>query len=175
MTYRLNHKPVHFSSLIPKMLMFHSCHILFDHFQFAWFMDLTFQVPMQYCSLQYQTCFYYQSHPPPGVVISLAPSLHSFWSYFSTDLKYHIGHLLTWEINLSVSYLSAFSYCSWDSQGKNTEEVCHSLLQWTTFCQTSPPWPICFGWPHMAWLSFTELDKTVVCEIRLASCLWLWF
>ena len=26
----------------------------------------------------------------------------------------------------------AFSYCSWGSQGKNTEVVCHSLLQWTT-------------------------------------------
>ena len=24
----------------------------------------------------------------------------------------------------------------WRSQGKNTEVVCHSLLQWTTFCQT---------------------------------------
>ena len=40
--------------------------------------------------------------------------------------------------------------------------VCHSLLQCTTFCQTSPPWPICLGWPHTAWLSFTELDKAVV-------------
>ena len=29
----------------------------------------------------------------------------------------------------------AFSYCSWVSQGKNTVVVCHSLLQWTTFCQ----------------------------------------
>ena len=54
----------------------------------------------------------------------------------------------------------AFSYCSWASQGKNTEVVCHSLLQWTTFCQTSPLWPLHpLGWPHMAWLSFTELDK----------------
>ena len=26
-----------------------------------------------------------------------------------------------------------FSYSSWGSQGKNTEVVCHSLLQWTTF------------------------------------------
>ena len=25
--------------------------------------------------------------------------------------------------------------CPWDSLGKNTEVVCHSLLQWTTFCQ----------------------------------------
>ena len=41
--------------------------------------------------------------------------------------------------------------------------VCHSLLQWTTFCQTCPPWPICLGWPHMAWLSFIELDTAVVC------------
>ena len=53
--------------------------------------------------------------------------------------------------------------------------VCHSLLQWTTFCQTSPPWPVHLGWPHMAWLSFSELDKAVVHVIRLASCLWLWF
>ena len=30
-----------------------------------------------------------------------------------------------------------FSYCSWGSQGKNTEVVCHSLLQWTTFSQIS--------------------------------------
>ena len=32
-----------------------------------------------------------------------------------------------------------FSHRSWGSQGKNTEVVCHSLLQWTTFCQKSPP------------------------------------
>ena len=47
-------------------------------------------------------------------------------------------------------------------KGKNTEVICHSLLQWTTFCQTSPPWPVGLGWPHTAWLSLTELDKAVV-------------
>ena len=31
-------------------------------------------------------------------------------------------------------------YCSWGSQGKNAEVIGHSLLQWTTFCQNSPPW-----------------------------------
>ena len=40
--------------------------------------------------------------------------------------------------------------------------VCHSLLQGTTFCQTSPPWLIHLGWPHMARLNFIELDKAVV-------------
>ena len=45
-----------------------------------------------------------------------------------------------------------FSYCSWGSQGKNIEVVCHSLLQWTVFCQSSPPWPVRLGWSYMAWL-----------------------
>ena len=35
-----------------------------------------------------------------------------------------------------VSYHFALSYCSWGSQGKITEVVCQSLLQWITFCQT---------------------------------------
>ena len=38
------------------------------------------------------------------------------------------------------------------SQGKNTEG--HSLLQWTTFCQNSPPRPICLEWPYTAWVIF---------------------
>ena len=32
-------------------------------------------------------CFYHQSHPQLGIVFALAPSLHSFWSYFSTNLQ----------------------------------------------------------------------------------------
>ena len=44
---------------------------------------------------------------------------------------------MTWGVPLLVSYHFAFSYCSWGSQGKNTEVACHSLLQWTTLC---PRW-----------------------------------
>ena len=70
-----------------------------------------------------------------------------------------------------MSYLFALSYCSWVSQGKNTEVVCYSLLQWTTFCQTSPPWPVHLGWLHTAWFSFIELDKAVVhVTDRLVVC-----
>ena len=90
-------------------------------------------------------CFYHQSHPQLGILFALAPSLHSFWSYFSTDLQKHIGHLLIWGVSLSVSYHFVFS---WGSQGKNTEVVCHSLLQWTTFFQISPPWPAHLGLPQ---------------------------
>ena len=110
-----------------------------------WFMDLTFKVPKQYCSWLHWTLLPLPVTSTMGIVFTLAPSLHSFWSYFSTDLQYHTGCLPTWGVDLSVSYLFAFSYCSWCSQGKNTEVVCHSLLQWTTFCQNSQPWPVHLG------------------------------
>ena len=85
-----------------------------------------------------KSSFYHQSHPQLGVVFALAPSLHSFWSYVSTDLQKYIGHLPTWAVHLSLSFILPLSNCSWGSQGKNTDEVCHSLLQWITFCETSP-------------------------------------
>ena len=74
-----------------------------------------------------------------------------------------MGHLLTWGVPLSVPYNFAFSYCSCGSQGKNTEVACHSLLQGTTFCQTSPPWPACFGWTHEHTL-VSWLDWLVFCD-----------
>ena len=36
--------------------------------------------------------------------------------------------------------------------GEKKRSVCHSLLQWATFCQNSPPWPHHLGWPYTAWL-----------------------
>ena len=150
--------------------------IPFDHFKFALIHGP--DIPGSYAILLFIStgpCFYHQTHPQLGIGFAVAPSLHSFWSYFSADLQQYIGHLPTWGVPLSVSYHFAFLYCSWGSQGKNTLVACHSLLQWTTFCQTSPTWPSRLGWPHTAWLSFTELDKAVVWVIRLTSFLWLWF
>ena len=130
-------------------------------------MDLTFQVPMQYSSLQHQT-----------LLLSPVPSTTGCCFCFGSIPSFFLELFLHWSpvVPLSVFYHFAFSYCSWGSQGKNTEVVCLSLLQWTTFCQTSPPWPAHLGWPHKAWLSFIESDRTVVCVIRLTSfCDVLWF
>ena len=102
-----------------------------------WFMDLTFQVPMLYCSYSIRPCFYHQSHLQLGVVFVLAPSLHSFWSYFSLISSSILGTYRPGEFIFQCPIFFAFSYCSWGSQGKNTEVVCHSLLQWTTFCQVN--------------------------------------
>ena len=124
------------------------------------------------------------SHQMANIIIfTLAQPLHSFWSYFSTLLQKYIGRLLTWRVHLSVSYLFAFSYCSWGSQGKNTEVVCHSLLQWTMFCQDSPPWSVHLGWPYTAWHSMhTHTQNSIDSEFwvneneqkeNVCVCVWV--
>ena len=130
---------------------------------------------MQYCFLQDWTLL-------PSLVVSTTGSCFCFGSIssFFLELFLHWSPVAywapsTWGVHLSVSCLSTFLYCSWGSQDRNTEVVCHSLLQWTTVCQNSPPRPVHRGWPYMAWLSFTELDKAVVHVIRLVTFLWLWF
>ena len=67
-----------------------------------------------------------------------------------------------------------FSYCSWDSHSKNTGVVCHSLLQWTMFCQNSLLWPVYLEWHCAAWfiasLSYTSpfTMKAVIHEGEMA-------
>ena len=51
--------------------------------------------------------------------------------------------------HFSIARIITFSYCSWSSQDKNAEVVCHSLLQWATFCQNSHYDLSVFGGP--AW------------------------
>ena len=63
------------------------CHLLFDHFQFTLIHGPN--IPGSYAILFFSIglYFHHQSHPQLGVVFALAPSLHSFWSYFSIDLQ----------------------------------------------------------------------------------------
>ena len=126
---------------------------LFDCFYFGGYIAL----------YSIRPCFYHQSHPQLGIVFALALCLPSFF----LELFLHWSPVAYWApTDLGSSSFNVLSfclfYCSWGFQGKNTEVVCHSLLRWTTFCQLSPPWPSHLGWTHMAWLSFTELDKAVV-------------
>ena len=91
-----------------------------------------------------------------------------------------MGTYLTWMVHLSVSFIFAFSYCSWGSQGKHTEVAYRSILQWTTFCQNSPLHSVCLEWPYTAWLSLsvTRLwsmwsDWLIFCDFGFTlSALW---
>ena len=79
------------------------------------------------------------------LVIALHSSLVAYWTP------------LTWRAHLPVSYLFAFSFCSWGSPDETPGVGCHFLLQWTMFCQNSSVWPVRLGWHCMAWLIGCDL------------------
>ena len=124
--------PVHFSSLIPRMSTFTRAISCLTTSNLPWFMDLTFQVPMQYCSLKHLILLLALVTSATGYCFCFCSIASFFLKLFLHDLQQHMGHLPTWGVPLSKYYHFAFSYCSWRSQGKNTEVVCHSLLQWTS-------------------------------------------
>ena len=127
---------------------------------------------MQYCSLQHRTLllspvtstlFLLWLHPfILSGIISLLISCSIFSTYqlrefifqYPIILPFHTVHVV---LKATTLKWLAISFSSGP----------HS--------QTSPPWPVRLGWPHMAWLSFIELDKAVVHVIRLASFQLLWF
>ena len=59
--------------MIPKMSAFTLTISCLATSNLPWFMGLTFQVSMQYCSLQHQILLPSQSHPQLGVVFALTP------------------------------------------------------------------------------------------------------
>ena len=137
-----------------------------------WFMDLTFQVPMQYCSLNHQTLLL-------SPVISTTG--HCFCSgsvsSFFLELFLHSFPVAYWaptDLGSSSFSVFAFSYCSWGSQGKNTEVVCHSLLQFVLSELSSMTHLSLVALHNMAH-SFIEVDKAVVHVVRLVIFLWKWF
>ena len=124
-----------------------------------WSMDLTFQVPMQYCSLQHWILL-----PSAVTSTTVCCFCFGFVSSFFLELFLHCSSVVYWAsadlgVHLSMSCVFAFPYCSWGSQGKSTEVVGHHLLQCSTFCQTSPPWPARLGWPYMSGSEFHWVRK----------------
>ena len=128
-----------------------------------WLLHLTFQVPVQYFSLQHRTLLASPDTSTTGHCFCFGSISSFLLELFSYSPPVAYWALLTWGVHLPVSYIFAFSYCSWGSQGKNAEVVHHSLLQWTTFCQNSPPWPVHLGWPYMAWLMVSLSQTSLWC------------
>ena len=100
-----------------------------------WFMDLTFQVPMQYCSLQHQTL---RSSP----LTSTTGCCFCFGSVSSLFLKLFLPWSLVayWApTDLGSSSLDVLSFCVFILfMGLSRQEYWSGLLfplQWTTFYQ----------------------------------------
>ena len=98
------------------------------------------------CSVQIRTCQEGNVFVSPTFLI---PSMDFLLFRFHMLSPVSFSHCC---FGLLFPILTTYYYCSRGSQGKNTEVVCYSLLQWTMFCQNSPPWPIRLGWPYTAWL-----------------------
>ena len=106
----------HFSSLIPRMSMFTLAVSCLTTSNLPWFMDLTFQVPMQYCSLQHQTLlllFLLWLHPfiLSGVISPLISS-SILVTYWPGDFLFQYPIILPFH-TVHGSFTLYISYCSW--------------------------------------------------------------
>ena len=140
-----------------------------------WFMDLTFQVPMQYCSYSIGPCFYHQSHPQLGIVFALAQYLHSFWSFLHrspvaygapTDLESSSFSILSFCLFILFMQISRQEY--WSGL-PFLSPVDHILSDFSTI--TCPTWEAPNGLAKFHWVR--QVCGSSV--IRLTSFLWVWF
>ena len=138
-----------------------------------WFMDLTFQVPMQYCSFQRWTLLSppdtstTESHFCFGPVISFFPELLVI-ALCSSPVAYWM--LADPEGSPPVPFIFAFSQCPWQSPGKNTGVGCHFLLQCTMlsefFTMTHPSWVALTAWliTSLSYTSTFSMTSAVIHE-----------
>ena len=99
--------PVHFSLLIPRMLMFTLARSCLTTSNLPWFMDLTFQVTMQYCSLQHQTLLVSPVTSTTGYCFCFG-SIPSFF----LELFLHWSPVAYWAPNdLGCSSFGILSFC----------------------------------------------------------------
>ena len=140
-----------------------------------WFTDLTFQLHMQYCSLQHR-----------ALILSPVTSTTGWCCCFGSvsllflGLFLHCSPVAHWApTNLGSSSFSVLSFCLFILfMGFSRQEywsglpfpspVNHILSELFTVTRLS--WVALHGMAP----SFTELDKAVVHVIRLFSFLWLW-
>ena len=140
-----------------------------------WFMDLTFQVPVQYCSLQH--CLL------PSPVTSTAGCCFCFGSVssFFLELFLHWSPVAYWApTDLGSSSFSVLSFCLFILfMGFSRQEY------WSGLPFPLPVDLVLSGLStmiHLSWValhgmthSFIELDKVVVHVIKLVIFLWLFF
>ena len=99
--------PIHFISLIPKMPMFTLAITCLTTSYLPWFMDLSFQVPMQYCSLQHRTLLESPATSTTGCCFH-SGSISSI----SLELFLHSSPLAYWvSTNLGSSSFIVTSFC----------------------------------------------------------------
>ena len=139
-----------------------------------WLMNLTFQVPMQYCSLQHQTlhpspitsttgrCFHFGSASSFFLELFLQSSPGAYWA--PTDLGSS-----SFSVIFAFLPLMGFSRQEYWSDLPFPSPVDHILSELSTM--SCPSWVAL----HDMAYSLIDLDKAVNLMIILVSLLWFWF
>ena len=131
---------------------------------FSWFVVVTFQVLIQYCSLQIRFYFHHETHQQLSVLSTLAQLLPSLWDYWEFLLSspvaldtFRPGGLIFWCHIFLVFYTVH-------------EVLTASTLGWFAIPSSSGSWfvrTLCYdpsvsGGLHSMAHSFTELCKPFV-------------
>ena len=153
--------------MIPKLTLAISC---LTTSNLPWFMNMTFQVPMQYCFLQHQTLL-----PTPVTSTTGCCFCTGSVSSFFLELYLHWSQVAYWApTDLGSPSFSVLSFCLFIVfMGFSKQEygsvlpfpfpVDHVLSELSTM--THPSWVALHGMAH----TFIELDKGVV-HVIMWSC-----
>ena len=139
-------------------------------FNLPWFMDLTFQVPMYYRSLQHQTSPSSPDTSTPGHYFCFYSASSFFLELFCSSPVAYLGGSSSGVIYYCLFILfMGFSKQEYWSNLPFPSPVDHVLSELSTIT--------CQSWValHVMAHSFIELDKAVIHVIILVSFLWLWF
>ena len=165
---------VHFSSLIPKISMFTLAIYSLTTSNLLWFFKLTFQVTMQYCSLQYQTLLPSPVTSTTGLLLLLWLNLFILSGIIWSPVAYWVLASLGSSSFIVLSFclfilFMGFSKQEYWSGLPFPSPVDHILSELSTM--TCPSWVDLHGMAR----NFIELNKAVVHVISLISFLWFWF
>ena len=139
-----------FYLLIPRMSTFTLAIFCLTTSNLPWFMDLTFQVPMQYCSLQHQTlllspvtstagyCFCFGSIPSFFLELFLHSSPVAYWA--PTDLRSSSFSVLSIFLSLLFMGFSEQEYWNNFTFPSPVDHVLSELSTMTHLSWIDPTW-----------------------------------
>ena len=140
-----------------------------------WLMDLTFQVPLQFCSSQHWTLLPSSVTSTTVCIFSLAPSLHSFWSISPLFSSSILGTYWPGEFIFQCRNFLPFYTVHGVLKARILKWFVIPFLSGPHFVRSLHHDPFIWVSLHGMAHTFIELDKAVVHVISMVSFLWLCF